>query len=67
MAKFCVESGPVRVMFHAVDATEAAVRAFQLSSDKQPGIEAESPSQPRDVRRQQSDPFAPPRSLTRSR
>ncbi len=43
MAKYYVESGQVRVVFDAADATEAAVRAFQWSSDKQAGIEAESP------------------------
>jgi hypothetical protein len=32
-----------RVVFDAEDATEAAVRAFQWSCDKQAGIEAESP------------------------
>jgi hypothetical protein len=31
------------VVFDAEDATEAAVRAFQWSCDKQAGIEAESP------------------------
>ena len=43
MAKYYVESGPVRVVFDADSATEAAVRAFQWSCDKQSGIEAESP------------------------
>lgn len=43
MAKYYVESGQVRVVFDAADATEAAVRAFQWSSDKQAGIEAEWP------------------------
>jgi hypothetical protein len=43
MAKYYVESGQVRVVFDAVDATEAAIRAFQWSCDKQAGIEAESP------------------------
>jgi hypothetical protein len=43
MAKYYVESGQVRVVFDAQDATEAAVRAFQWSCDKQAGIEAESP------------------------
>ena len=43
MAKYYVESGQVRVVFDARDATEAAVRAFQGSCDKQAGIEAESP------------------------
>jgi hypothetical protein len=43
MAKYYVESGQVRLIFDADNATEAAVRAFQWSSDKQAGIEAESP------------------------
>ncbi len=43
MAKYYVESGQVRVVFDAQDATDAAVMAFQWSSDKQAGIEAESP------------------------
>ena len=43
MAKYYVESGQVRVVFDAENATEAAVRAFQWSCDKQAGIEAESP------------------------
>jgi len=43
MAKYYVESGHVRVVFDAENATEAAVKAFQLSCDKQSGIEAESP------------------------
>ena len=43
MAKYYVESGQVRVVFDAQDATEAAVRAFQWSCDMQAGIEAESP------------------------
>jgi len=43
MAKYYVESGQVRVVFDADNATEAAVRAFQWSCDKQTGIEAESP------------------------
>jgi hypothetical protein len=43
MAKYYVESGQVRVVFDAEDATAAAVRAFQWSCDKQAGIEAESP------------------------
>jgi hypothetical protein len=43
MAKYYVESGQVRVVFDAQDATEAAVRAFQWSCDKQAGIEAELP------------------------
>jgi hypothetical protein len=43
MAKYYVESGQVRVVFDAQDTTEAAVRAFQWSCDKQAGIEAESP------------------------
>ena len=42
MAKYYVQSGQVRVVFDAENATEAAVRAFQWSCDKQAGIEAES-------------------------
>ena len=40
MAKYYVESGQVRVVFDAENATEAAVRAFQWSCDKQAGIES---------------------------
>jgi hypothetical protein len=43
MAKYYVESGQVRVVFDADNATEAAVRAFQWSCDKQGGTQAESP------------------------
>ena len=43
MAKYYVESGQVRVVFDAENATEAAVKTFQWSCDKQAGIEAESP------------------------
>ena len=43
MAKYYVESGQVRVVFDAEDVTEAAVKMFQWSCDKQSGIEAESP------------------------
>ena len=43
MAKYYVESGQVRVVFDAETATEAAVKTFQWSCDKQAGIEAESP------------------------
>lgn len=43
MAKYYVESSHVRVVFDAENATEAAVKAFQRSCDKQAGIEAESP------------------------
>ncbi len=43
MAKYYVESGQVRVVFDAQDATDAAVMAFQWSSDKQAGIEVQSP------------------------
>ena len=41
MAKYYVQSGRARVVFDAENATEAAVRAFQWSCDKQAGIEAE--------------------------
>lgn len=43
MPKYYVESGQVRVVFDAENATDAAVRTFQWSCDKQGGIEAESP------------------------
>jgi hypothetical protein len=43
MAKYYVQSGDVRVVFDAVNSTEAAVKAFQWSCDKQAGIQAESP------------------------
>ena len=43
MAKYYVKSGQVRMVFDAENPTEAAVRAFQWSCDKQDGIEAESP------------------------
>ncbi len=43
MAKYYVESGQVRVVFDAQDATDAAVRTFQWSCNKQAGIEAQSP------------------------
>jgi hypothetical protein len=43
MAKYYVESGQVRVVFDAENASGAAVKAFQWSCDKQAGIEAESP------------------------
>ena len=41
MAKFYVSSGPVRLVFDAPSAMDAAVRAFQWSCDKQAEIEAE--------------------------
>ena len=43
MAKYYIESGQVRVVFDAESVTEAAVKAFQWTCDKQAGIEAESP------------------------
>jgi len=43
MAKYYVESGHVRVVFDARNSTEAAVKAFQWSCDKQSGIEVQSP------------------------
>jgi hypothetical protein len=43
MAKYYVESGQVRVVFDADNTTEAAVKAFQWTCDRQSGIEADSP------------------------
>ena len=43
MAKFYVESGPVRLTIDAQDAKTAAVKAFQWSCDKQAEIDARSP------------------------
>ena len=43
MAKYYVESGQVRVVYDAENASEAAVKTFQWTCDKQAGIEAESP------------------------
>ena len=43
MPKFYVESGPVRLIFDAATAEQAAVMAFQWSCDKQVEIQAESP------------------------
>ncbi len=43
MPKFYVESGPIRLIFDAATAEEAAVRAFQWTCDKQTEIQAVSP------------------------
>jgi hypothetical protein len=43
MPKFYVESGPIRLIFDAADAEQAAVMAFQWTCDKQVEIQAESP------------------------
>ena len=43
MPKFYVESGPVRLIFDAANAQQAAVMAFQWTCDKQAEIEAASP------------------------
>lgn len=43
MPKFYVESGPVRLIFDAATAEQAAVMAFQWTCDKQVEIEAASP------------------------
>ena len=43
MPKFYVESGPVRLIFDAATAEQAAVMAFQWTCDKQAEIEAASP------------------------
>jgi hypothetical protein len=42
MAKYYVQSGPVRLIFGADSAREAAVRAFQWTCDRQATIQAES-------------------------
>ena len=43
MPKFYVESGPIRLIFDADAAEQAAVMAFQWTCDKQAEIEAASP------------------------
>jgi hypothetical protein len=43
MPKFYVQSGPVRLVFDAADAEQAAVMAFQWTCDKQAEIEAATP------------------------
>jgi hypothetical protein len=43
MPKYYVESGPVRLIFAAPTAKQAAVLAFQWTCDKQAEIEAVSP------------------------
>jgi hypothetical protein len=41
--KFYVESGPIRLIFDAATAEQAAVMAFQWTCDKQAEIEAVTP------------------------
>ncbi len=43
MPKFYVQSGPVRLIFNAANAEQAAVMAFQWICDQQAEIEAVSP------------------------
>lgn len=43
MAKYYVESGPVRLVMSAQDELHAAVRAFQWTCDRQAEIDAASP------------------------
>ena len=43
MPKFYIQSGPVRLIFDAADAEQAAVMAFQWTCDQQAEIEAASP------------------------
>ena len=43
MPKFYVESGPIRLLFDAATAEQAAVMAFQWSCDKQVEIQVASP------------------------
>ena len=43
MPKFYVQSGPVRLIFDAPNAEQAAVMAFQWTCDRQAEIEAVSP------------------------
>jgi len=43
MAKFYVQSGPVRLVFGARNARQAAVKAFQWSCDKQVTIDTDCP------------------------
>ncbi len=43
MPKFYIESGPVRLIFDAGNAEQAAVKAFQWTCDRQAEIEAASP------------------------
>jgi hypothetical protein len=43
MPKFYVESGPVRLVFDAGTAEQAAILAFQWTCDKQIEIQAASP------------------------
>ena len=43
MAKYYVESGPVKLVVDATNAKKAAVKAFQWSCDRQATIQADSP------------------------
>ena len=43
MPKFYVQSGPVRLIFDATNAEQAAVMAFQWTCDRQAEIDAVSP------------------------
>jgi hypothetical protein len=43
MPKYYVQSGPVQLIFDAVNAEQAAVMAFQWTCDKQSEIEAATP------------------------
>ncbi|TVS21172.1 MAG: hypothetical protein EA424_00245 [Planctomycetaceae bacterium] len=43
MPKYYVQSGPVRLIFDAANAEQAAVMAFQWTCDQQAEIEAASP------------------------
>ena len=43
MPKFYIQSGPVRLIFDALTAEQAAVAAFQWTCDRQAEIEAASP------------------------
>jgi hypothetical protein len=43
MPKYYVQSGPVRLIFDAINAEQAAVMAFQWTCDQQAEIEAASP------------------------
>ena len=43
MPKYYVRSGPVRLIFDAANAEQAAVMAFQWTCDKQSEIEAATP------------------------
>jgi len=43
MPKYYVQSGPVRLIFDAANAEQAAVMAFQWTCDKQAEIQAATP------------------------